>query len=712
MESRVKWKLITLGVLFFSLISIVLGVEQKPYVDINMMGNEIYNASNINATTFYEGGQSLSSLYNSTFNESYEAQLGHNYTSEIFAVVDNKTFVKNYTRAFTLTICAADSKDKTNCDYVCDGTNDHTEINTAISALPSCGGIVYLMEGSYNLGANIDTVNNMVLMGAGNGTVISGASIKVNNVNYVTVRDLKLTGATVGVDIASNSENIKIMNCIFVGHSIGVMTEGINSNIIIRGNDFYDVTSHAVLFDKTTESTISNNYVNNANSNGDGFIIWRSCENIMVTNNLIMHPQEGIGQISTAKYVTISNNIVFNFSSMIGGLAFAIGTSNSQFINNIVLNGSSHGIHLNLVSGTVVTGNNVQNNEQMGIYILGGSSATDNLISNNLVRNNDVLNTASYDGIHVGGNDNIVIGNRIANNDRCELNLTGYNNTVAMTVVKGTDHEAEIGGCYVRGNKCFNIIGESSYISWNPVDKRHEMIIDDVTEYWFGQTEANFTDNNLFVKNATADYYFGSASFLDDLIGNSTGQCIAATNSTLGLYNINVTYWGNHSTSDEWITPSQILDVDDEDIETDLNTYWDIAGDDVAGNITLQTNDTYWFGNLTHHFAGIVATKLYEAGKSLESIYCKLTGCVITELNVTNDLRVDTDTLFVDSSLDRVGIGTDAPAYELDVIGDVSVKDYLYSNITCLNSPLCSVNNTWNGTCVLEYSPSVIIERC
>lgn len=38
----------------------------------------------------------------------------------------------------------------------------------------------------------------------------------------------------------------------------------------------------------------------------------------------------------------------------------------------------------------------------------------------------------------------------------------------------------------------------------------------------------------------------------------------------------------------EWITPAEVQDIDDEDIEGDLNTYVDIAGDTMTGNLETQ----------------------------------------------------------------------------------------------------------------------------
>ena len=49
-------------------------------------------------------------------------------------------------------------------------------------------------------------------------------------------------------------------------------------------------------------------------------------------------------------------------------------------------------------------------------------------------------------------------------------------------------------------------------------------------------------------------------------------------------------------------------------------------------------------------------------------------------LNVTNDLKVDTDTLFVDVSTDRVGINDNTPSYSLDVNGTFRSTGNAYVN--------------------------------
>lgn len=74
----------------------------------------------------------------------------------------------------------------------------------------------------------------------------------------------------------------------------------------------------------------------------------------------------------------------------------------------------------------------------------------------------------------------------------------------------------------------------------------------------------------------------------DDGILNCTGDAYFGGTIT-GTVN-DSTHWGGYSTSDEWISPTQILDVDKEDIETDLNTFVDIAGDIMTGNLDSSAN--------------------------------------------------------------------------------------------------------------------------
>ena len=107
---------------------------------------------------------------------------------------------------------------------------------------------------------------------------------------------------------------------------------------------------------------------------------------------------------------------------------------------------------------------------------------------------------------------------------------------------------------------------------------------------------SNFTNYNV-----TANYYCNSTdcylidSFISMVGGNCSigGSCVNITYldyDNQGNLNISGNYTGNeyrNLTGDiEWIKPEHIFDVDDADVETDLNTYVDIPGDIMTGNLT------------------------------------------------------------------------------------------------------------------------------
>ena len=66
-------------------------------------------------------------------------------------------------------VAASDSSaaDKASADYVCDGVNDHVEIQAALNALPSSGGVVLLTSGTYNCAGIIAPKAGSTLMGEG-----------------------------------------------------------------------------------------------------------------------------------------------------------------------------------------------------------------------------------------------------------------------------------------------------------------------------------------------------------------------------------------------------------------------------------------------------------------------------------------------------------------------------------------------------------------
>ena len=112
------------------------------------------------------------------------------------------------------------------------------------------------------------------------------------------------------------------------------------------------------------------------------------------------------------------------------------------------------------------------------------------------------------------------------------------------------------------------------------------------------------------------------------------------------------------------------------------------GADPVLANLTgtlNQVNVTNGAGSITLSLPQSIATTsavtfaTLDTGQGANELY-DMDQNVLTTSNVTfgsgtisNDLTVDTDTLYVDSADNRVGIGTTDPQYKLDVNGDVRV---------------------------------------
>lgn len=79
---------------------------------------------------------------------------------------------RNPNRSATVVIAASNSL-TSQADFVCDGTNDDIIINEAIDTLPTDGGRILLLEGTYNISSSINVNNsNIEIEGQGKGTIL------------------------------------------------------------------------------------------------------------------------------------------------------------------------------------------------------------------------------------------------------------------------------------------------------------------------------------------------------------------------------------------------------------------------------------------------------------------------------------------------------------------------------------------------------------
>jgi len=204
----------------------------------------------------------------------------------------------------TLVVAASDSKDPTRADYQCDGTADQAEINAAISALPTIGGKVVLLEGTYNLSNSI-LINrsNVTLEGAEYAKLLASATIYL----------IQITGAY---------SNIRIKNIILDGglptyYGKGIYSSGYKiDNLTVEGCTFQNCDGHVltILGDPASYwermQILNNRFIDNDTSYGTIYVSYGR-RGVIRGNSIITTRANGYGiRVSACEETVISNNMI------------------------------------------------------------------------------------------------------------------------------------------------------------------------------------------------------------------------------------------------------------------------------------------------------------------------------------------------------------------------------------------------------------------
>lgn len=331
---------------------------------------------------------------------------------------------------------SSSEKSKAVADFLGDGVGDQEEIYAAIHALPSSGGTVTLMEGTYDirkvegkLGGLIIDRSNVTLIGQGTATRLILAPdqntnvIRIigNGVGNIVIRDLwvdqnrdqnpyngaefvnishgrfeyngiKAFCAEPGGSCPEPTHNITIENCtVLNAQRLGIMLDGPNMRVV-------------------------NNHLGNAHSDavelleGPGFVMGNFVEitgrthvavgsdrgNSIIMANNVVHVREG-GDLDIAfrswadsERHVISNNIVMVDQGGKLGLAMDVRGFDTSVMGNVI-RGQGEGERLPLWltgAGMAVTGNHFQNVE----LIVNDQTGTNRpiLIRGNVMENSGV----------------------------------------------------------------------------------------------------------------------------------------------------------------------------------------------------------------------------------------------------------------------------------------------------------------------------------
>lgn len=206
---------------------------------------------------------------------------------------------------------------KSDCDYLCDGTDDQEEINAALAALPDSGGTVIILDGDYSISKNITIAHTGTELAGNGGAVITGTANQI----YVVCgkNDCYIHGLTVaGPSGEFNCDRIKI---------IGLRTTVENCRTIRGG----------ISMQYCTNCIVRGNYVGNSGGKIAGIDVAYGSENL------------------------IANNIIGGYFAI-----YAQNTKGLAIIGNAIDMTSGDGIYAANTRGISITGNIIRSNKEKG----------------------------------------------------------------------------------------------------------------------------------------------------------------------------------------------------------------------------------------------------------------------------------------------------------------------------------------------------------
>jgi parallel beta-helix repeat protein len=377
-------------------------------------------------------------------------------------------------RTATIIVAANDSLDKTRADYVCDGIADQEEINNAINALPTSGGRVLLLEGTYNISAPITILkNNVILEGQGVGTKL----FLVNGANCHVIQVGNETTALEGIRIASLSIDGNRANQT-VYDTYGIYFYGGSGYLITKSRvedcKIENCNGSGIYLSYSDYNTITGNQ---ANSNSTYGICLSSSSNNTITGNQANSNNEyGICLSSSSNNTIIGNQVKSNQRH---GIYLYLANNNTILGNQVNRSSAFDGIYLSSSNNNTIIGNQVKSNQRHGIYLY--------LANNNTILGNQVNQSSAVDGIYLSSsNNNTIVGNICQGNARYGINISdaaSENNLVVKNYLTGniTGSLNDVGTGTIKGAFVDNdnVPGQREHLQINTQTTNYTLVLSD-----------------------------------------------------------------------------------------------------------------------------------------------------------------------------------------------------------------------------------------
>lgn len=313
--------------------------------------------------------------------------------------------IKQDIRTATFIVAANDSLHKNMADYVCDGVNDHLEIQAALDALPATGGEVLLLDGTYNIEVNLVMDSNQTLRGCGRNTI--------------------LRTATDGVDIITASGSPG-------SEKIGILIADLRIIGSLTANNYDGIHFFYVDYSRIENVVSENNY------ESSGIALAYCNMNVVTGCSCCTNESYGIELSYSQHTVVIGNRCWDN-----GMSGIHVGGNYNRIAENDCQTNGENGIDVvgdnNVVTGNICVANSQKTDNHYNNIVL--SSSDYNLIANNLCRQGTEANQPKW-GLNISA---ACVKNIVQGNDLHDAGKTANLDDVGtLTIVESDNREIEI----------------------------------------------------------------------------------------------------------------------------------------------------------------------------------------------------------------------------------------------------------------------------
>ena len=342
----------------------------------------------------------------------WDNKLDANFISNGYAGIDEVTTTLNdmwsdrVAPPTTITISSSTSKHMLTADYYCSGTNDQTVINNAISALPSTGGKIVLLEGTYNIGGTI-TINksNVTIQGLGHNVILKTATsttalkmFGISNATGLIISDIVIDYANntsadcIAIQLYS-SDNV-IIEHINILNNKGNGIEWFNCNYT-RFSDISFINVRQCIWDRgRNHSSIIDKWIVDTVTNG---ITLDSSSTLNKIVDCIVRSATDNGIKSDAAYTMINDNIVYGCSNgiTVNGNCSTVADNN---VRDSDIGISVNGKYVNVSGNTAIRADdsgNVSSYSSSQYTISMGSSSANCLVIGNIISGKNYINNGA-----------------------------------------------------------------------------------------------------------------------------------------------------------------------------------------------------------------------------------------------------------------------------------------------------------------------------